>query len=89
MSRGLLDIDGALPAAAEDALRHVDGIRNLSIEGDRIALDLDSQGTLAAASAEAMRIVAAAGVTLRSIASERASLESVFLALTGRSLRDG
>ena len=87
--RLLLDIDGAWPAAAEDALRRVNGIRNLSIEGDHIALDLDGQGNLAAASAEAICIVAAADVTLRSIASERASLESVFLALTGRSLRDG
>ncbi|MFO1217796.1 MAG: ABC transporter ATP-binding protein [Burkholderiaceae bacterium] len=81
-----LDIDGTLDEGALRALRGVPGVRQVQLQGERLSVGLD---TLAGTAAAVLQALAAAGVTVRHVQSGRASLEDVFLALTGRQLRDG
>jgi hypothetical protein len=55
------------------------------MDGDRLALVLDD---LARGAAASLAWLAAQGAAVSGVASERVALEDVFLALTGRSLRD-
>ena len=77
-----LDIDGLLPATAFDSLP---GITPLQFDAGRVTLGLDD---LVRDTPAVMRALAAHGVTVRHLSSGRANLEDVFLALTGRQLRD-
>jgi ABC-2 type transport system ATP-binding protein len=77
-----IDIEGALDP---DVLRAIPGIKQVQIEPGRLTVGLDD---LSLGTAAVLQAVAAAGVTVRHLSSGRANLEDVFLALTGRQLRD-
>jgi ABC-2 type transport system ATP-binding protein len=77
-----LDIDGPVDA---EALRQLPGVKQLRLEAGRLTVGLDD---LALVTPTLLQAVAAGGATLRHLDSGRANLEDVFLALTGRQLRD-
>ena len=68
------------------ALAALPGVSSVSHEGGRWVLGVDD---LARGGTAALQALAAAGLTVRHIASGRANLEDVFLTLTGHQLRDG
>ena len=79
-----LGLDSAAPAATLEALRQQPGVTQVeaTATGLRVSLvDLAHAGAV-------LEQLARAGSTLRSVHSQRAGLEDVFLALTGRQLRD-
>jgi len=76
------DIDGALDA---NALLSLPGVRTARLDSGRLSIGLDDLTRDAAAVWQAL---AANGVQVRHASSGRANLEDVFLALTGRQLRD-
>ena len=77
-----LDIEGLLPASTFDGLP---GIKLLQLEAGRVSVGLDD---LVRDTPAVMQALAARGVSVRHLNSGRANLEDVFLALTGRQLRD-
>jgi ABC-2 type transport system ATP-binding protein len=77
-----IDIEGMLDAAVIEALP---GVKQVHLEGDRLSVGLDD---LTRGAQAVLQAVAAAGVGVRHLSSGRANLEDVFLALTGRQLRD-
>jgi ABC-2 type transport system ATP-binding protein len=77
-----VDIAGAFDAAA---LRALPGVRSVLREADRLTVGLDD---LAQVTPAVLQALAAAGVAVHHLDSGRANLEDVFLALTGRQLRD-
>jgi ABC-2 type transport system ATP-binding protein len=84
----LVDIDlGGRPAAAAalQALQALPGVRQVKADGERLTVALDDLTRDAPA---VLQAIAAAGLQVRHISSDRANLEDVFLALTGRQLRD-
>ena len=81
----LLDID-AVPGPPDVAALHaLPGVRSAVLGAGRLTFALDDLGASAAA---VLQTLAAHGCTVRHISSGRANLEDVFLALTGRQLRD-
>jgi ABC-2 type transport system ATP-binding protein len=76
------DIDGTLDT---NALLSLPGVRTARLEAGRLSIGLDDLTRDAAAVWQAL---AANGVQVRHASSGRANLEDVFLALTGRQLRD-
>jgi ABC-2 type transport system ATP-binding protein len=78
------DADAAGRAAAEQAGRP--GVRDLTLTGDAVRL-YASDG--AAALPALLRLLDQAGLPVRSLRLSEPSLDDVFLAQTGRSLRDG
>jgi ABC-2 type transport system ATP-binding protein len=84
-NRLLVDIAGTPPVALIERLRGLAGVHGVAAEGERLALDVDD---LLATTPQVLQTVSTAGLAVRGFASERANLESVFLTLTGRSLRD-
>ncbi len=66
-------------------LRALPGVRHAQLEAGRLTLGLDD---LSLQTAAVLQALADAGVKLRNLSSDRANLEDVFLALTGRQLRD-
>jgi ABC-2 type transport system ATP-binding protein len=79
-----VEIDGDAARAAE-GLRGLPGIATATVEAGRLALGVQELGT---GSAAALAWLASNGFPVRHVASVRATLEHVFLTLTGRSLRD-
>jgi ABC-2 type transport system ATP-binding protein len=77
-----LDIDGQPDT---ERLRQLPGVRSVHAANGRWSFGLDE---LAQGTTTVLQALAAAGLAVRHIASERANLEDVFLALTGRQLRD-
>jgi ABC-2 type transport system ATP-binding protein len=77
-----LAIDGPLDQAA---LRALPGVKHLRFEAGHLTLGLDDLGQTAVT---VLQAVAAGGASVRHLNSGRANLEDVFLALTGRQLRD-
>ena len=77
-----LGIDGPLDEAA---LRALPGVKHVRFEAGHLTLGLDDLGQPAVA---VLQAVAANGASVRHLSSGRANLEDVFLALTGRQLRD-
>jgi ABC-2 type transport system ATP-binding protein len=77
-----IDTDGALEAGVFDGLPNV---KSLKIEPGRAIVGLDD---LARDVPAVMQALTARGVSVRHLDSGRANLEDVFLALTGRQLRD-
>jgi ABC-2 type transport system ATP-binding protein len=79
----VLDLDAAPDAAAWQGLP---GVRLVQVADARLTLALDD---LVATVPEVLQALARQGRRVRHLSSERASLEDVFLHLTGRTLRDG
>jgi ABC-2 type transport system ATP-binding protein len=77
-----IDLEGTLDAAVIEALP---GVKQVRLEGDRLSVGLDD---LVLGAQAVLQAVAAAGAGVRHLSSGRANLEDVFLALTGRQLRD-
>jgi len=77
-----LDIDGT---PDESALRALHGVRHVRFEDGHLTLGVDD---LADTTVGVLRALAAGGASVRHLSSGRANLEDVFLALTGRQLRD-
>ncbi|MBP8296744.1 MAG: ABC transporter ATP-binding protein [Burkholderiales bacterium] len=84
-NRLAVDIAGLPPDALIERLRGMAGVHGVAVDGERLVLDVDD---LLAITPQVLQTVSAAGLAVRGFASERANLESVFLTLTGRSLRD-
>ena len=83
-ARVTLVLDRAPDAAALDALRASPRVQALDADGSVLTLGLHALDDLPAA----LQLVNAAGVRWRELRTERASLEALFLQLTGRALRD-
>jgi ABC-2 type transport system ATP-binding protein len=77
-----IDIEGQIEPAT---LQRIAGIKQVQLAAGRLTLGIDD---LAGSAPAVMHALAAAGVTVRHLNSGRANLEDVFLALTGRQLRD-
>lgn len=85
---GVLNVDlaaGADSAALDGVLRSLTAIRSLHWRAGGLSAGLTD---LATGTSQLLGALQAAGVTIRHLEAERPTLESVFLELTGRSLRD-
>ena len=77
-----VDVDGDVDVAS---LASLPGVKQAQRSGNRLTLGIDD---LARDGGAVLRTLAAAGCKVRHISSDRGNLEDVFLALTGRQLRD-
>jgi ABC-2 type transport system ATP-binding protein len=77
----LLQVEGEADPVALQALP---GVRQVQLDGGRLRIAIDSL----AASAGVLQQIQAQGLQLQHLSSGRATLEDVFLHLTGRALRD-
>ena len=77
--------DSTLTPAVLQTLQALPGVHLVQQVGERLTVALDD---LTRDAARVLQAVAAAGLPLRHFSSGRANLEGVFLALTGRQLRD-
>lgn len=73
------------PAISADAFRNVDGFHGCSRRGDGWLLRVDA---LAVAVPQVIRAVEEGGAKLRTLTTHEATLEDLFVSLTGRELRD-
>jgi ABC-2 type transport system ATP-binding protein len=83
-TRGQLEIEitGNVDLTLISAL---DGVKTVERQGDKITVGIDD---LTLSAPQVMAALARGGVTVKHLSSGRASLETVFLSLTGRQLRD-
>jgi ABC-2 type transport system ATP-binding protein len=77
-----LAVEGALDL---DALRALPGVHQVSREAEQLSVGVDQ---LTRDIPAVLQAIASAGATVLHLSSARANLEDVFLALTGRQLRD-
>ena len=77
-----IDIEGTPDLAA---LQRLDGVKQVHFDAGRLTVGLDD---LTRSASAVLQAVSASGVSVRHLSSGRANLEDVFLALTGRQLRD-
>jgi ABC-2 type transport system ATP-binding protein len=83
-----IDIEPGPPAALEAALavlQDLSGVRGIRRDGEQLNVALEDLSRDAAPVLQALR---SQGIGLRHLSSGRANLEDVFLAVTGRQLRD-
>ena len=78
----VIELDTAPDLAA---LQRLEGVKQARFEASRLTLALDD---LTRTAARVLQALALAGIDVRQVDSGRANLEDVFLALTGRQLRD-
>jgi ABC-2 type transport system ATP-binding protein len=84
-SRLTLEYDPPPDAAARAAVAALPGVRAVAVEGGVLTV---TTADIGAAAPRVLEALAARGLSCRRLASQAASLEDVFLALTGRRLRD-
>jgi len=84
-NRLMLEFAVPPPADVISGIQTLPGVASAAMDGERLALTLDD---LARGGAASLAWLAAHGAAVSGVASERVALEDVFLALTGRSLRD-
>ena len=77
-----IDIEGTPDIAA---LQRIEGVKQVTFDAGTLTLGLDD---LTRSASAVLQAVSASGVSVRHLSSGRANLEDVFLALTGRQLRD-
>jgi len=77
-----IDIEGTPDLAA---LQRLDGVKQVQFDAGTLTIGLDD---LTRSASAVLQAVSASGVSVRHLSSGRANLEDVFLALTGRQLRD-
>jgi ABC-2 type transport system ATP-binding protein len=77
-----IDIEGTPDLAA---LQRIDGVKHVAFDAGTLTVGLDD---LTRSASAVLQAVSACGVSVRHLSSGRANLEDVFLALTGRQLRD-
>lgn len=80
-----VEFGAPLSAKVLDGLHTLPGVASAAMDGERLVLALDD---LARGGAACLAWLSAQGAAVTGVASERVALEDVFLALTGRSLRD-
>jgi len=84
-----VELTGTPPASLRERLLQIAGVHGVAGEahgqGETLMLDVDDLLTITPA---VLQAVTAEGLAVRGFASQHANLESVFLNLTGRSLRD-
>jgi ABC-2 type transport system ATP-binding protein len=76
------------PPPRLDALQALPGVRAVTLAQQTLSVALASPQALTAASAAVLAALDAQGCAVSQLATRRATLEDVFLALTGRQLRD-
>jgi ABC-2 type transport system ATP-binding protein len=84
-SRLTLEYDPPPDAAACAAVAALAGVRAVALDAGTLTV---TTADIGAAAPRVLELLAARGLSCRRLASENANLEDVFLALTGRSLRD-
>ncbi|HEX2748355.1 MAG TPA: ABC transporter ATP-binding protein [Verrucomicrobiales bacterium] len=84
-SRLLMEMDTLLPESVRAEIAAIPGVQEVSVEGHRLTVETGAFMETAPALLELLR---ARGTGVRHMETESASLEHVFLALTGRTLRD-
>ena len=77
-----IDIEGTPDLAA---LQRLDGVKQVAFDAGTLTIGLDD---LTRSASAVLQAVSASGASVRHLSSGRANLEDVFLALTGRQLRD-
>ncbi|MEQ1684383.1 MAG: ABC transporter ATP-binding protein [Burkholderiaceae bacterium] len=77
-----IDIEGTPDLAA---LQRIAGVKQVAFDAGTLTIGLDD---LTRSAGAVLQAVSASGVSVRHLSSGRANLEDVFLALTGRQLRD-
>jgi ABC-2 type transport system ATP-binding protein len=77
-----IDIEGTPDLAT---LQRIDGVKQVAFDAGTLTIGLDD---LTRSAGAVLQAVSASGVFVRHLGSGRANLEDVFLALTGRQLRD-
>jgi ABC-2 type transport system ATP-binding protein len=85
LNRLVIELDGEAADGLADALGRVPNVRSTAVHDRRLTVDVDD---LSAGSAAVLGFLAARRVPIAHVASERGNLETVFLSLTGRTLRD-
>jgi len=85
LSRLMLEYDPVPDRAARAALAALPGVRGVEVEGSEVTLTTADLGAVAP---RALELLAAHGLSCRRLATRAATLEDVFLSLTGRRLRD-
>jgi ABC-2 type transport system ATP-binding protein len=78
----VIDIEGTPDLAA---LQRIDGVKQVAFDAGTLTVGLDD---LTRSASAMLKAVSASGASVRHLSSGRANLEDVFLALTGRQLRD-
>ena len=78
----VIDIEGTPDLAA---LQRIEGVKRVQLEAGTLMIGLDD---LTRSASAVLQAVSTSGVAVRHLSSGRANLEDVFLALTGRQLRD-
>ena len=84
-SRLTLEYDAPPDAAARAAVAALPGVRGVELAGQTLTV---TTADIGATAPRVLECLAARGLSCRHLASASASLEDVFLSLTGRSLRD-
>jgi len=84
-NRLTIELDGGDRDFAVDDLRRLPGVRSAELARDVLTVGLDD---VSAGAPAVLQWLAGTGRRCTHLASERGNLETVFLALTGRSLRD-
>lgn len=77
---------GALPTELERDLGGLEGVREVRLDGEFVTLSVTQTRSVIVGLLE---VVAARGLELDDLSTHRPTLEDVFVALTGKSLRDG
>ena len=70
--------------SAEDALRALSGVVRVERAGQRVIVYGHGEGMVA----DAVSALSTAGIGFRNLRTEQSTLEDVFLAVTGREMRD-
>jgi ABC-2 type transport system ATP-binding protein len=81
----LVDLVDALPASEMDPLKALPGVQSVDLTGVRLSVWLQD---LSDGAPRVLGWLAAKGYRVENISTEKPNLETVFLTLTGRSLRD-
>jgi ABC-2 type transport system ATP-binding protein len=85
LNRLIVELDETSAPDWVPALRAEPFVRGVSVDGSRVAIDVDDLGSGTAAVAAWL---AAKAIKFSHLRTERGNLETVFLSLTGRNLRD-
>lgn len=80
-----ITVEGGADAVSDDALTALDGVDSVRREGDAIVLVVTDTKT---AIAEVFGSAAASGIVIEDLRTHRPTLEDVFIAMTGKTLRD-
>jgi ABC-2 type transport system ATP-binding protein len=81
----MVELNGSAPTLRVEELQSLDGVVSVELRGESLRIGVRD---LSAEAPRVLQWLTDHGQSIQHVASERASLESMFLTLTGRSLRD-